>query len=868
MGEVYRARDPRIGREVAIKVLPSEFAEDSERLHRFERETRAAGALNHPNILAVYDAGTDQGVPYLVSELLEGSPLDAVIGGSSLPQRKAVECALQIARGLAAAHEKGIVHRDLKPANLFVTRDGGVKILDFGLARLVRPAEPVSDLTREPTITRETETGIVLGTPVYMSPEQARGQQADSRSDIFALGAILYEMLAGRRPFRGATTIEVMSSILKEQPSPLAEINPSVSPALETIVSRCLEKEPYDRFQSARDLSFALEAVLTSSATSLRQPLVDRERRSRLRPYHFALAALAVAAAVPLWIGYMRRDARRPRRIVASLGTPTNLPLDTTFGGIALSPDGTRIAFTTQSEGDRLWIRQLDSGEEHPIPGTSKAYGPFWSPDSKSIGFFTESKLKKVDAAGGPAQTLCDAPYGRGGAWSPNGAILFAPRVYSELFRVSADGGEPSRVTKLNRNERTHRWPYFLPDGKHFLYVAGAQGERLINSVFLSSLDSAKSRLLLPNALNAIYSPAGYLIFTREGNLLAQPFDVARLETTGAPFAAAREKVSSNPLGGVAPISVSGNGILAYQPSPAVSMQLQGMSRTGVRAGVPAEIGFTEMLRLAPDAKRIAFVRSTSQREEPDIWILGTEDHRLERFTFDSFLEQNPTWSPDGKSIVYGSDRTGGCDLYQKATGDGSKEELLLHSDRAKYPDDWSPDGRFILFEEKDADKEFDLWVLPLFGARKPFLYLQTPYRERGGQFSPDGQMVAYLSDETGRFEIYVRPFPGPGHPVRVSQSGGTGPRWGRDGKELFYISADHALMAAEVQSAKEPRLASQRPVFRLSDEWYVASTQFSTDAPAYDVSSDRQTFYFAVPDRPMPMLPISLVLDWSAGLR
>jgi len=866
MGEVYRARDPRIGREVAIKVLPSDLVEDSERLHRFERETRAAGSLNHPNILAIYDADTDRGVRYLVSELLEGSTLDAVVGGASIPQRKAVDYALQIGRGLSAAHEKGIVHRDLKPANLFVTRDGVVKILDFGLARVARPDSPAQDLTQEPTITRETEAGVVLGTPLYMSPEQVQGLAADHRSDIFALGAVLYEMLAGKRPFSGATTIEVMSSILKEQPPPLSEINPALSPALEAIVLRCLEKDPYDRFQSVRDLGFALEAALSSSSAVARKPVVEQGSGSQLQSHHLALAALAMAAAaIAFWIGYTRRDARRPERIVAGVGTPENLPLDTVFGGIALSPDGTRVAFTTQSEGDRLWVRQLDSGEVRPIHGTSKAYGPFWSPDSKSIGFFTETKLKKVDTSGGPAQTLCDAPYGRGGTWSPNGTILFAPRVYSELFRVSADGGEPSRVTQLHPNERSHRWPYFLPDGKHFLYVV--QGERTIYSVCLSSLDSAASRLVVPNALNAIYA-AGYLIFTREGNLLAQSFDVARLRTTGAPFAGAREKVSSNPLGGVAPISVSGNGILAYQAYPDVSMQLQGISRTGAKTGAPAEIGYTEELRLAPEGKRVAFVRTTSQREEPDIWILDTRDRKFERLTFDSYLEQNPRWSPDGMSIVYGSDRTGGCDLYRKGIREGSKEELLLHSDHAKYPDDWSPDGRFILFEEKDPEKEFDLWVLPLFGDRKPFVYVQTPYREREGQFSPDGRLVAYMSDEAGRFEIYVRPFPGPGHALRVSQSGGSGPRWGRDGKELFYISAEHALMAAEVQAATELRLGSEQLVFQLPDDWYLTGTQFSTDAPAYDVSSGGQTFYFAVPDRRMPMLPISLVLNWSAGLQ
>jgi serine/threonine protein kinase/Tol biopolymer transport system component len=866
MGEVYRARDPRIGRDVAIKVLPSGFAEDSERLHRFERETRAAGALNHPNILAIYDAGTDLGVPYLVSELLEGTTLQEALGGASIPQRKAIDYALQIARGLAAAHEKGIVHRDLKPANLFVTRDGGVKILDFGLARIARPGSQAEDLTHEPTVTRETETGVVLGTPVYMSPEQVQGRDADHRSDIFALGAVLYEMLAGKRPFAGATTIEVMSSILKEQPRPVSEINPSVSPALESIVLRCLEKDPYDRFQSARDLGFALQAVSGGTPSSA-STAIPQDRARRLPHWSLALAGVAAAAAILLAIEF-RRGARRERPVVAMINPPANLQLNVLFGGIALSPDGLRIAFTTESEGDRLWVRQLDSGEEHPVEGTSKAYAPFWSPDSKSIGFFNESKLKKVDVSGGPAQTICDAPYGRGGTWSPNGTILFAPRVYSELFRVSADGGEPSRVTRLNPNERTHRWPYFLPDGKHFLYVASVKGERTINSVFLSSLDSPQSRLLVPNALNAIYAPAGYLIFAREGNLLAQPFDVDRLETTGPPFAAAREKVNSNPLGAVAPISVSGNGILAYQPYPAVSMQLQGMSRTGVKTGAPAEIGFTDMLRLSPDGKRVAFVRSTPQRDEPDIWILDTGDRKFERFTFDSYLEQNPTWSPDGKSIVYGSDRTGGCDLYRKALGDGSKEELLLHSDHVKYPDDWSPDGRFILFEEKDPDKEFDLWVLPLFGDRKPFVYLQTPYRELEGHFSPDGRLVAYISDESGRFEIYVRPFPGPGNPLRVSQSGGTGPIWGRDGKELFYISGDRALMAAEVQAVKELRLGSLRPVFRLPDEWYLTSTQFSTDAPAHDVSSDGQTFYFAVPAARMPVLPISLVLNWSAGPR
>src|SRR5438552_3735340 len=540
MGEVYRARDTQLGRDVAVKVLPSTYSVDEHRLSRFEQEASAASALNHPNILIVHDIGSHEGSPYVVSELLEGETLRKRISGAPLAQRRAIEYALKIANGLAAAHEKGIVHRDLKPDNIFITKDGRVKILDFGIAKLTQ-ADATRSQTDIPTRRVDTGPGVVMGTVGYMSPEQVRGQAVDHRSDIFSFGAILYEMLSGRRAFHGESAADTMSAILKEDPPDLSDTNQNISPALERLVNHCLEKNPESRFHSASDLAFALEAISGSSGASdqtmmAMTSLPLRERIRKQLPWIIAaLLALALIAALPFVFLYLRSaPASRPNVVRAMIPPPENAHL-LYFNQMAVSPDGLRLAFVAIGANGvtSLWLRPLGAFSTQPLTGTEGASYPFWSPDSRFIGFFADGKLKKIDAAGGPPQTLCDAPSGRGGTWNRDGVIVFAPDLYSVLYRVSAAGGAPAPLPlDQSRKEKVQHFPCFLPDGRHFLYrggVTSAYARDKGNGIYLGSLDSSEAKLILNDDTYAIYA-SGHLLFWRDWALMAQPVDAQDLQ--------------------------------------------------------------------------------------------------------------------------------------------------------------------------------------------------------------------------------------------------------------------------------------------------------------------------------------------------
>src|SRR5437660_1772272 len=568
MGEVYRARDEKLNRDVAIKVLPASLSQDEDRLRRFEQEAQAAGVLNHPNILAVYDVGMHDGSPYIVSELLEGETLRERLGGTAQPQRKAIDYAIQISHGLAAAHEKGIVHRDLKPENIFITKDGRVKILDFGIAKLIQ-ADSGQQQTDIPTRRVDTGPGVVIGTVGYMSPEQVRGQAVDHRSDIFSFGAILYEMLSGRRAFHRESTADTISAILKEDPQDLSDTNQNISPGLERLMNHCLEKNPEARFHSARDLGFALEALSGSSTVSGQTltaltALSARSRITRHLPWVVAgVLFIALLAALPFAISSLRRAPVDMRVTRVSVLPPEK----STVGTLTVSPDGRRLAFiATDATGKRLlWVRPLDSLVAQPLAGTDDAIYPFWSPDNRFIGFFAGGRLKKVEVTGGPPSTLCNATGGRGGAWNRDDVIIFTPDSTSGLFRVSASGGEPSPLTTLDssRQENSHRFPQFLPDGRHFLYFArSAQPEN--NAIYVSSLDQRQAKRIISTGTNVAYAPPGYLLFPREGTLMAQAFDAASLALTGAPFRVA-EQVGNLRSNNEAYFSVSETGVLVYQ---------------------------------------------------------------------------------------------------------------------------------------------------------------------------------------------------------------------------------------------------------------------------------------------------------------
>jgi len=880
MGEVYRARDSRLGREVAIKVFPAAFSADEDRLRRFEQEARAAGMLNHPNILTIYDIGTHDGYPYIVAELLDGEELRVQMNRGPLPVRQALDYAQQITLGLAAAHEKGITHRDLKPENLYVTADGRVKILDFGLAKLKRQPVHGGVNSETPTalVSPTTNPGTVIGTVGYMSPEQVLGEEADNRADIFAFGLILYEMLAGRPAFEGVSAVAVMSAILRDEPPELVESNDKIPPQLDRLVRRCLEKRPERRFHSAHDLGLALEVLSATSGSRLeaqsaalsgaaktqakaRGPRLPNRKRLVL----ITITALLLLAALPFVIAYIQRAPLTTRAVRSFILPPEKSIFNfvgLNAGPVTVSPDGRRLAFVASASEGRnlLWVRPLDALSAQQLAGTEGAFHPFWSPDSRFLGFFADGKLKKIDAAGGPPITLCEAPMGRGGTWNLDGVIIFAPNNTGALHRVSASGGASSEVTKLDeaRGELSHRWPCFLPDGRHFLYLGRgsilSEGETA--AICVASLDSQGSKLLLRANSNTAYTQ-GHLLYLREGALLAQPFDAKRLETTGDAFPIA-EQIQHIPALGRGVFSVSENGVLAYQTGSATgNLQLTWFDRSGKPLGVLDDPAPNANPKLSPDGKRLAVVITDPQTGHPDIWLYELARGIKTRFTFDPAGEREPIWSPDGSRIVFTSNRKGHFDLYQKSANGAGSEELLLESNFDKAPSSFSPNGRFLLYSAVDPKTKADLWVLPLGGDRKPFPFLQTEFTESFGQFSPDGRWIAYRSDESRGGEIYVAPFPGPGGQRQVSTAGGRQPRWRGNGKELFYLSPDDKMMAAEVNGQGATlEVGAVRPLFE--------ARQSVTGGFLYDVTGDGQRFLINAAVEQKASSPIILVQNWT----
>jgi serine/threonine protein kinase/Tol biopolymer transport system component len=884
MGVVYRARDERLRRDVAVKVLPASLATDADRLRRFEQEAHATSALNHPNILTIYDIGAHEGAPFIVAELLEGEELRAQLNSGALPVRRALEYAQQITQGLAAAHEKGIVHRDLKPENLFVTKDGRVKILDFGLAKLKPPQAGAAD-TDAPTQKRLTDPGVVMGTVGYMSPEQVRGQETDHRSDIFAFGVILYEMLSGQQAFRGASAIEVMNTILKEEPPELGVVNTKIGLQLEKLVRRCLEKQPERRFQTASDLGFALESLSTSSGSRPESLLVTTAspavETGDKRPLHGArekwyLAATALAmlmAVVFAWGYFTRRPAPDAQLMKLSLLPPDK----TSFGQIAVSYDGRWLAFTGATGGKvQLWARSLATGETKLLEGSDGATSPFWSPDSRFIGFFSGGKLKKVEVSGGLPSTLCDVGVAIGGAWNRGGVILFSSLGATGISRVPAAGGAPTTLLRpdLKRKESDYYVPSFLPDGRHFLYFVNSS-DKDTRGIYLGSLEGDVRRRLLGDASNAIYAASdtdgsgkGYLLFGREGALMAQPFDTAAMQLGGEAISVAPQ-VGMN-LGLSYSIrlwnfSVSDNGMLIFDPRPnRQHNQLLWVDRGGRIINSLEGLDNTGTARLAPDDRRFAVARFSLQVNNNDIWLSDVTDHNAVPFTFDPGTDQHPVWSPDGSRIVWASNRNGRFNLYEKAASLAGGDALLLRSDNHILPTDWSRDGRYIIYRQidpKPIGTKYDIWALPLFGERKPFPLLQTDANEAAAVVSPDGRWLAYCSDETGRYEVYVQNFPGGGGMQRVSTGGGIGPLWRGDGNELYYHAPDGKLMAAPVAGGTS--LAVGVPTaqfeFRAGGNLIV---------PYYSVTRDGKRFLLSTIVETEKNAPLTVVVNWTAGVK
>lgn len=861
MGEVYRARDPRIGRDIAIKILPQAYSEDPDRLRRFELEARAAGGLNHPGILAIYDVGTQDDTPYLVSELLEGETLREKLRTGPLPQRKSIEYAIQLAQALAAAHDKGIAHRDLKPENILITSDGRVKILDFGLAKLIHPEKSGDQVSMLQTGAPESQPGMVLGTMGYMSPEQVRGQPSDHRSDIFTFGTILYEMLSGNRAFHGGTAADTISAILHKDPPEITGGQSSLSPAANRIIRHCLEKNPNERFQSMRDIAFDLESLTGLSGTVTTSPVPSSPVRNISAWLHRGLTAVLALLLLFLAIRYFLRPAQIAPMIRFSLDTPqdpakadnTVVPLQ-----LAVSPDGSQLVFVCPDKGTQnvLWLRPLSSMNAQSLQGTDNAIYPFWSTDARYVGFFASGKLKKIDVRTGSVQVICDAPAGRGGAWNSDGNILFAPDKLGGLYQVSAEGGEPKLVTDDRAKEAiTYRWPMFLPDYDHFVYLqqwaSGATG-----TVNIGSLHSKDRKLLMNANSNVAYVSPGYLLFYRDGKLMGQKFDWKRQTLSGEVFSVSPDQLAYNQARGFTTFSASYNGVISYQPDRVTPSSLIWLDRSGKQTGTAGEPGFFSNARLSPDGKRIVVIRHETHTEEGDIWLLDLEKNNLSRFTFKPDIYSSPTWTPDGKGILFG-----GVNIFRKDSSGTGNESLIFKSLFSKNPTSITRDGKYVAVSVDNAKTQQDLWILPLSGAA-PYAFLNAAYNENYGQFSPDGRWLAYASDESGKSEIYVRPFPAKdAGKWQVSTSGGILPVWRADGKELYFVSSQNMLMAAEIKASDTfdsgtPQALFQMPLITITDD------------TLYDVTTDGQRFIMTNQPGKVFRPSISVVVNWAPDLK
>jgi Tol biopolymer transport system component len=864
MGEVYRARDTKLGRDVAIKTLPELFVDNPERVARFEREAQILAALNHPHIAAIYGLEESAGSRFLVLEYVDGESLADRIAKSKtgLGVDEALAIARQIVDALEAAHDKGIIHRDLKPGNVMLTAEGAVKVLDFGLAKQDAGGPDGSvHLTHSPTISlAATQAGVILGTAAYMAPEQAKGRASDKRSDVWAFGCVLYEMLTGRRAFDGEDLSDTLAAVLRAEPDWNA-FPKSVPDALGVIVRRCLEKDRKTRIPDVAVVRYMLDdakaAKVAPSGVSAASSSSPRGRRGWVAAGVLGAAFVATASwATFLYLG--REPAERaPTRFTTSPGLLTtapgiNVPL-------AVSPDGRKIAFVglpNASTRRRLFVRPLDSLTAQELPGTDDASGPFWSPDSRFVAFFADGKLKKIDTNGGPAVPLCDAPSPRGGAWSTEGFILFGSlNTGKGLQRVAAGGGVPAPVTTLAEGETGHIRPSFLPGGRHFLYrtLGGVGGP-----VYIASIDSPDHSMLIeqPDASNVVYA-SGHLLFLRERTLMAQPFDAARRALTGEPVPVA-EEVATFASPGSAVFSASQNGVLAYQEGGNSNSALAWFDRTGKplgRLGDAAPYGDVE---LSPDGGRVAVSVLDQALRTRDIWIVDVARGFKTPFTFDAGDEYSSSWSPDGSRIAFSSQRGRFFDLYVKPSNGAGSEEVLLSDDVRKHPMRWSPDGRYLPYVVSSSLTSADLWILPLTGDRKPFPFVNSNFNEAPGQLSHDGRWMAYVSNESKVPQVWVAPFPSTGAKSLISSAGGTWPRWRADGRELFYLSPDNQMMAASLTiKADVLEVGEVRPLF--------PTRPMTGSRYAYDVTKDGKRFLVnTTGDQDETATPITVVVNWN----
>jgi eukaryotic-like serine/threonine-protein kinase len=873
MGEVYRARDTRLDRVVAIKILPSQFSADAVYKQRFEREAKVISRLNHPHICVLHDIGQQDGIDYLVMEFVEGETLAKRLEKGPLPLEQVLKIGAQIAEALDKAHRNGVAHRDLKPGNIMLTASGA-KLLDFGLAKPVAPLANVATMTATMPDSPVTEKGTIVGTFQYMSPEQLEGKELDGRSDIFSLGAVLYEMLTGKRAFEGKSRLSIASAILEKEPAPISSIKPVTPPALEHAIRRCLAKDPEERWQSARDLALELEWTAESGTQTGIPTPAGIQKKGRLW-LAWSMAALLGVVAVLTAVFYR---GTRPSATLPVVRFEIPLPA---AGLFALSPNGRHLAFMAPGADGRnlLWIRPLDALEPpRPLSGTENVSGAavFWSPDNRFIAFQAGTKLRKIDIFGRPPQDICDtSEFMLGGAWNRDDMVIFGTDG-DGIMQVPASGGVPTFITtRAGRNE-VHAFPSFLPDGRHFIYLLRATEDP---GIYVGSVDAKpeqqSSKRMVATPLMAGYAPSvdgaiGQLLFMRESSLLAQPLDERRLEPIGEPIPIAKQ-VGSYLLSAF--FSASATGVLAYRAAYFVS-RLSWLDRNGKEISNVGGTGpYTYLdLTLSPDGTWLATTRVNHNiaGSGQGIWLLDLVRDMGTPLTFDPAPDSAPVWSPDGGRVAFAAMRAGGMGIYQKAAnGGGIEQELIGTTPDQKYPNDWSGDGRFLLYTKQDARTKDDLWIITLAsdgassGSAKPFA--NSDFNERQGQFSPDNRSIAYASDVSGRSEIYVQPFPSPpggGGKTTISRDGGNHPRWRRDGQELFYLSTDGKLMAVDVSQGPVFKAGVPRSLFQVPG---VHARGNTFNFFRWDVAPDGKRFLIST-NTPSSD-PITIVLNWNAEL-
>ena len=860
MGEVWKARDTKLNRDVALKVLPDAFTLDPERIARLTREAQVLASLNHSNIAAIHGFEDGTAAHALVLELVEGPTLADRIATGALPLDDAISIARQIADALEAAHELGIVHRDLKPSNIKVRPDGTVKVLDFGLAKaLDLSAGPgaAHGLSQSPTITSPamTRAGVVLGTAAYMSPEQARGRQADRRSDVWAFGCVLFEMLTGRRAFEGEEVSDTMAAVLRADP-PWTDLPAATPASLRRLLRRCLEKDPKRRLADIRDARLELDEAGTEDTAAETRATSRPAWRERLA---WGVAVLAIVSAVVLGALLWQRSA--PRREAASqfLILP---PENTTFASdaetSAVSPDGRAVVFAAAGGGEpaRLWVRPLESLAARALPGTEGARMPFWSPDSAAIGFFADGKLKRVSAQGGPVQALADVDgtLQFGGTWNSDGVILYSPGFGHPIHRIQAGGGQPAPVTQtLAGSASVHAYPFFLPDGRHFIF-SKARGPAA-HEIQVASLNSTEAVKVVDAESWAMYA-SGHLLYVKGGILMAQPFDADRLSITGDAIPVS----GSTAFVGAVSFSASVEGTLLYRPLSTLS-ELVWVDRKGSRTSVAVPAATYTDVELSRDGKRVAFTRWGADTSIQDVWVSDLERQITSRFTTQPPLNNVPIWSPDGRMIAFATTRNGALDIYQREVGSTGDDQALLKlaAPPIVFPSDWSRDGRYLMYYRSDDKTQLDTWVLPLTGDRTPRKVLGSNFNESQGQFAPSGKWFAYVSDESSQPQVYVQAFPAPAQRVQVSTTGGTQPRWGPDGRELFYLAPDGKLMTVSVRADDTFNADAPRPLF---------ATQLDTRSlrQTYAVFPDGQRFLLLQPTGSGVSM-LTVALNWPALL-